>query len=344
MRWNNLNFLDRIKRLYYKWCGKVIATMRFERRTRAHKRNSKERYSLEVAFRELEVSLRDVHYPNNDFNKMMSMALSDLELFELIVRRFRRERMLLTCISREDQFLHSLDPTRRSYPTHPLEKVNNSSIKVDVQSLFIFGTILVNRLSLLLKMYLPDRSSSAKIDMYSKIGILYSELNKSQTLSKAALEFRSRFILKIKWLYSVLRFYRNEFIEHLDRGYQQGMNFGTYSSDFTLSSYKWDYGDDDNEKVEELRLKLEKLDVKVHGRSDGGRSLINRYYIQRLFDNIVLVPDSMLKETLDVIEEVGVHSPQPEKVIKEVEEYVEGVLRFMKEHLDISELNKYRKS
>ena len=91
------------------------------------------------------------------------------------------------------------------------------------------------------------------------------------------------------------------------------MNFGFHANDFALTSYKWNYNDTDDVKVEELRNKLEKLDVKISGRSSGGRSLINRYYIQRLFDNITLVPDDKLKEALDLIEEVGVHSPQPEK-------------------------------
>ena len=50
-----------------------------------------------------------------------------------------------------------------------------------------------------------------------------------------------------------MRFYRNEFIEHLDKGYQQGMNFGSYTSDFALSSYKWDYSDSDNKKIKAVQ-------------------------------------------------------------------------------------------
>ena len=47
---------------------------------------------------------------------------------------------------------------------------------------------------------------------------------------------------------------------------------------------------------------------------------------------------------MDLIEEVGVYSPQPEKVISEIENYMEGVLNFMSEELDNSELIKYKKA
>lgn len=180
--------------------------------------------------------------------------------------------------------------------------------------------------------------------MYSKIASFYYGLNKSTQLSSLAQKFKAIFLIQIKWLHSALRFYRNEFIEHLDKGYQQGMNFGFYQNDFALSSYKWNYDDGDNQRVENFRNKLENLGVKISGRSDGGRNLINRYYIQKLFDNIILVPDDLLKEALDLVEEVGVHSPQPEKTISEIESYMEGIFNFMCDELDNSELAKFKKA
>ncbi len=341
----NMKLRRMIRSLFFRLFGRLIVESRFRRRTREHEKLNKEKSKIEFAFRRFESSLQDIQYPNNEFNKIMSMLLADLESFELIVQRFRRERSLLSHISREDQFLlHHLDPDRRSYPSHPLSKINNQAIKVDVQALFIFGMIMVNRLSLLLKMYLSDRASVSSKDMYSKIGLFYSELNKIPNPSQLAQRFKNRFLLKLKWLYAALRFYRNEFIEHLDKGYQQGMNYGTYTSTFALTSYKWDYDDEDDEKIEQFKAKLEKLNIKISGRDDGGRSLNNRYYVQMLFDNITKVPDSLLNDALDLIEDIGVHSPQPEKVIKEIEEYVGGVLDFMTEELDASELNKFKKT
>lgn len=45
----------------------------------------------------------------------------------------------------------------------------------------------------------------------------------------------------------------------------------------------------------------------------------------------------------EAYEEVGVHSPQPEKTISEIESYMEGILNFMSDELDNSELIKYKK-
>ena len=298
---------------------------------------------MESAFRLFEKNLDDIKYPNNEFNKIMSMMLGDINSFEFIVKRFRQNRKVLTLITREDNFLHHINPNRRSYPSHPIQQINNAGLKVDVQSLFIFGMILINRSLLLLKLYFPDKGSNPKNDMYSKIGAFYFEMDKLSNPSIVSQKFKSQFLVKIKWLYSTLRFYRNEFIEHLDKGYQQGMNFGIFGDDFSLSSYKWDYDEvEDNKKIEALRTKLVNQGVKISEIKDAPRSQINRYFIQKLFDNIILVPNNYLSESLDIIEDIGVHSPQPEKIINEIEEYVEGVLNFMAEEIRSSELIKYK--
>lgn len=336
--------MKKIKSIFYKLFGNLLFELKTRKRSKVHKKIKREPYKLEIAFRKLESKLQGIEYPNNDFNKIMSMVLSDIELFQHIAQRFRRDRKILGFISHEDQFLHFLEPNRRSYPSHPYERENNEAIKIDVQSMFIFGTIMINRSLLLLKMYFPDQEKdSNNKSMYSKVWSFYDVLSKSNKLSESLQKFRDSFLKSIKWLSSSLRFYRNEFIEHLDKGYQQGMNFGFYQNDFALSSYKWNYDDSDNQKVENFRTKLENLGIKIPGRSDGGRSLINRYYVQKLFDNITLVPNGLLKEGLELIEEVGVHSPQPEKTISEIESYMEGIFNFMCDELGNSELAQYKK-
>ena len=296
---------NKIRSIFYKLFGNLLFEYKARKRLKAHKKIKREQYKLEVAFRKLESKLQSIEYPNNDFNKIMSMVLSDIELFQHIAQRFRNDRRILGFISHEDQFLHFLGPNRRSYPSHPYERENNEAIKIDVQSLFIFGTIMINRSLLLLKMYFSDQEKdSNNKSMYSKIWSFYDVLSKSSKLSGLLQKFRDSFLTNTKWLSSSLRFYRNEFIEHLDKGYQQGMNFGFYQNDFALSSYKWNYDDNDNKRVEEFRTRLENLGIKISGRSDGGRSMINRYYIQKLFDNITLVPNNLLKDALDLIEEV----------------------------------------
>ena len=130
------------------------------------------------------------------------------------------------------------------------------------------------------KIYLPDRYNSGSRSMYSGIGYFYPVLYENRVkLSSLLKKFKKKYSLKVKWLYSVLRFYRNEFIEHLDRVYQQGMTFGVYTDNFSLSSYKWNYNDNDNAKIEKLKSNLEKKEIYIDGRDDGGRNLNNRYYL-----------------------------------------------------------------
>lgn len=138
-------FKNKTKCLFYKIFGSLVFELKVRRRRRRHKKLKREKYKLEIAFRKLERRLHGINYPNNEFNKIMSMVLSDLELFEHIVRRFRYDRKVLRYISHDDQFLHFLGPHKRSYPSHPYERENNRAIKIDVQSLFIFGMIMINR-------------------------------------------------------------------------------------------------------------------------------------------------------------------------------------------------------
>ncbi len=327
--------------IYYRVFRNAYFYIRARKRKKANE--NKKQYHLVITFRDLEASLRQIEYPNNSFNKMMSMILSDIELFGHIVNRFKNDRRTLAYITRDDEALHFFGPNKRSYPVHPFQEENNTAIKIDTQSLFVFGMILINRSLLLLKMYLSDKAGNPKKDMYGKIGNFYYELTNSKTLSPVAQRLKDKLLLLIKWLYSALRFYRNEFIEHLDKGYQQGTNYGVYTSDFALTSYKWDYDVNDDIKIENFRSKLESAGVKIPGRS-GHRSLVNRYYVQRLFDNIELVPDNFLDEALSIIEDIGVHSPEPNKVISQIETYMETLFNFMISELNNSELSKYKKA
>lgn len=336
-----MNLKIRINNIYYNLFGKTIFNREMKRRRSMNEK--KRKYKLIGEFRKLEKALKPFKYPKNDFNKIMSMILSDITLFGHVVNNYNHHRRMLKNKSLDEKFYYHLNPNSKSYPSHPAEEYINNSIKVDAQSLFVFGTILVNRSLILLKMYLPDRQNSGRRDMYSGIGYFYPALQKNKSKhSKLLKKFKNSHFNRIKWLYSVLRFYRNEFIEHLDAGYQQGMTFGVCTDNFSLSSYKWNYNANDNKKIENLRSKLEKSGVNIAGRDDGGKNMINRYYLQRVFDNIIQVPDDLLNEALSLIENVGGESPQPSRVIIEIESYITELFQFMIDELDSSELSKYK--
>lgn len=336
-----MNLKIKIINIYYRLFRKIIFNREMKKRRLINEKKNK--YRLIGEFRKLETALRPIKYPKNDFNKIMSMILSDITLFGHIVDRYRRDREMLKDKTLEENFYYQLNSNAKSYPSHPAEEYISNSIKVDTKSLFIFGTILVNRSLLLLKMYLPDKHNSGSRSMYSSIGYFYPILfSKKVKISPLLKKIKSKFSINIKWLYSVLRFYRNEFIEHLDKNYQQGMVCGVYTDTFSLSNYKQNYNNNDNKKIENLKLKLEKVGIHIAGRNDGGRNMINRYYLQRVFDNITQVPNDLLDETLKLVEDIGGESPQPNRVIEEIENYITNLFQFMVNEFESSELAKYR--
>ncbi len=79
-------FKNKIRRAFYKYFGNFVFELKASKRKRIHQKIKQEHSRLEIAFRKLEQNLQGINYPNNDFNKIMSMVLSDIELFEHIVR------------------------------------------------------------------------------------------------------------------------------------------------------------------------------------------------------------------------------------------------------------------
>ena len=334
--------MKRIKNIFFNTFNNIFFQIESWRRRRAIKEIIKETSKMKKAFCDFEKVISSITYPKNEFNQMMGMLNSDIEVFDHIVQRYRYDRNLASIIMREDSRYRFLGKTKTSFVMHPCETGNHKSLRIDASSLFVFGNILVNRILLLLEMYLP---SDLNKDAYAKIAACYIELNKATSLTGLTKDFKDSFFDKIKWLHTVLRFYRNEFIEHLNKAHQQGINFSFKSSnDFSLSSYKWNYSDDDNDKVEAFRKVLLSKGVQIPERSSGGRTMINRFYVQKLFENITLVPDDgkLLKDALDLIDEIGGESPRPERIISEIENFIEEVLGFMDKNLDRSELAKYR--
>lgn len=72
---------NKIKSIFYKLFGSLIFELKAKKRSKGHKKLKREQYKLETAFRKLESKLQGIEYPNNEFNKIMSMVLSDIELF-----------------------------------------------------------------------------------------------------------------------------------------------------------------------------------------------------------------------------------------------------------------------
>ncbi|MDP1760008.1 MAG: hypothetical protein Q8L01_00880 [Candidatus Woesebacteria bacterium] len=289
---------------------------------------------VEKKFRQLEKKLLATSYPENAVNKKMSLVLGTIKSFEIVVTRFRNNRKKLQEISIESSGWWKTHPKAKSRQAHPDEEYVHSAIRVDVESLFVYGLILVQRTLLLIFLFLPDKPPKDKFEHLTKF---YHWLNSNKGISPLAVELKTHFADTPKWLYAVLRFYRNEFIEHMDRSYQQGMGFSTYGNGFQLSSYKWNYSDDDTKRISEFKRKLIKRKVIFP------TEIRPRQYVQFMFDRIVEIPEDLLEEALLIIEDVGGESPEPEKLIAMVQAYLNGMFDFLISNFDKSELAKYPK-
>ncbi len=153
-----------------------------------------------------------------------------------------------------------------------------------------------------------------------------------------ATDFRNELGENLKWLNAVLRFYRNKFIEHFGQPRQQGMNFSIGGKDFALHSYKWDFNSSDEKRIADFKTK-----IVAHGITLP-KELNPRHYVQLLFDNIVSIPDDLIQEALNLIEDIGIDSPQPEVLIERVEKYLTSLFGFMHKGIDQSEFSRYRKN
>lgn len=290
--------------------------------------------NIEEKFRELEKKLGETSYPNNTANKTMGMMLQSICSFELVVTRFRTNRKKLHEMALEDTEWWRTHPEAKSRKAHPDEAYVHSAIRVDVESLFMYGLILVQKTLPLIKLFLPEKP---KDDKFTKIKKFYHWMSAGNSLPPLAKELNKKLGYTPKWLYAVLRFYRNEFIEHLDTPYQQGMGFSIHGNSFDLSSYKWDYSDEDTKKIFAFKKKLVKRGIILP------QEIRARHYVQLMFNQIVDVPEDLLEEALELIEDIGCDSPQPEQLIAMVQSYMSFLLEFMIENFDKSDFVNYPK-
>lgn len=290
-------------------------------------------YGVEERFRELEKLMVKTHYPDNLANKSMGSLYEVINSFEIVLTRYRANRIRLRELSLANTHWWKTHPKAKSRKTDSREPYVNGAIRVDAESLFVFGLILVQRSLLIINLFLPDKPSQEKFSSLTKF---YNWIRSSGTMSPLAQELRKEFGENLKWLYAVLRFYRNEFIEHVNRGYQVGMGYSNYENSFNLSAYKWDYSPHDSRKIDQLKKKIVKRKIVMSEEID------QRHYLHLIFQNIQAVPDDLLEECLDLIEDIGGDSPDPEVLISQIESYLNQMFNFMIKNFDKSEFAKYK--
>lgn len=285
-------------------------------------------------FRRFEKELSNFSVPDNRANKLMSLLLSSLESFELISTRYAVVRNKIQEIHKEEFAQRKAEPERKSWPAHLDERYCYAAVRVDVESLFMFGIIIFRRTLPLVELFLPDKPSGKKFD---DLGNFYGWITTETELSSMAIELKNKLGHHFRWLYAVLRFYRNKFVEHLSEPQQQGMNFDLGGKKFALHSYKWSFNADDEKAILDFKDKLEKRGVKMS--NDHGP----RNYVQILFDNLNQVPEDFLQDALRLIDNIGIDSPAPATLINNIEIYLRDLFDFMSDRIQDSNLAQYKK-
>lgn len=286
------------------------------------------------AFRRFEKELSGFAVPDNRANKFTSLLLSSLESFELVSTRYEIIRNKIQEIHREEYRKRIADPERKSWSAHPDEIYCCAAIRVDVESLFIFGIIVVRRTLPLIALFLPDRPPKKT---FEDTNDFYKWIMNESTPSTMADELKKALGSHFRWLYAVLRFYRNKFVEHLSEPRQQGMNFDMGGKKFALHSYKWGFNTDDEQAISDFKNKLEKRGVKMQSKHGP------RHYVQLVFDNLDQVPEDILQEALKIIEDIGIDSPSPTVLVQHIEAYLQDLFNFMSDNIKNSDLAQYKK-
>lgn len=102
------------------------------------------------------------------------------------------------------------------------------SMKLDMESLYIFGNLVLDQWSLVTA-YISGMPDPEKVNFRFLVEQLQSKKYKG-ILSK----FWETHKRDLVWLYYQLRFYRNTFVEHVDRPWQRGNTGSVYGHDFNL--------------------------------------------------------------------------------------------------------------
>lgn len=102
------------------------------------------------------------------------------------------------------------------------------NLKTDLECLYIFANMTLDQWAKVLCDYF-DEPIPGKYPFREMIAQLERD-----GYSGKLLPFWNQYKKDILWLYYQIRFYRNVFIEHLDRPWQRGTNMAVYGTDFQL--------------------------------------------------------------------------------------------------------------
>ncbi len=213
-------------------------------------------------------------------------ALSQLQDCKKIVDRMYAGRIKLTDLSREQNSLMPKDwPAGVPYPENVQKIMRDESevneyMQIDLESLYMFGGILLDQWGLLVIAVgnLKSNKRHPFVDVYS-----FLESEEDSILRPIWINLRKEII----WLQYQMRFYRNRFIVHANRPWQRGTNRSVIGGDYSLHTPTPPGWLDDEKLDNEIRALIHLAPEYIQRARDDYREKERPgALIERIFDNI----------------------------------------------------------
>lgn len=185
-----------------------------------------------------------------------------------------------------------------------LENELNSYMKQDLESLYMFGGILLDQWSL--QAITIANLNLQKVHPFVEL-INFFESGKSSILNPIWDQLKE----SILWLHYQLRFYRNRFIVHANRPWQRGTTRSVYGNDFNLFTPTPPGWLNDKKLDEEIKKLIHLAPDYVQNASDNyWEKERPRALIERIFNNIGNIQDKDNREKVaSIYGKVGGSTP-----------------------------------
>lgn len=251
-------------------------------------------------------------------------SLERLQDCQRVVKRLFAGRAKLTDLAKQQSAVMPKDwPAGKPYPEE-VQKVMrqedevNAYMKQDLETLYMFGGILLDQLSLqaiaIANLNLPKKHPFVEL-------VNFFESGQTSILDPIWKQLKE----KILWLHYQLRFYRNRFVVHANRPWQRGTTRSVYGNDFNLFT-PTPPGWLDDEKLNEEIKKLVHLAPEhiKNAPDDYWEKEKPRALIERIFNNIGNIGDRQDREKVaSIFGQVGGSTPTFQIIATKLFELVE---------------------
>lgn len=161
--------------------------------------------------------------------------LERLEDVAMIIERIGRARMRVTILNTREAKLEPKGGFKVGVPfpekVQVIARENHKLIqhmRMDYESLYIFANMALDQWAYTIA-YTLGLENPEKYDFNYLVSMMQAHIPPERLR-----EFASQHLRDALWLYYQLRFYRNNFIEHVRRPWQRGSSMATYGDDFNF--------------------------------------------------------------------------------------------------------------